>query len=253
MTDTQKAPETPVELKSEDGFTIPSTYIEGGKILGKFASVHEMLDYLAGGGTVDSPASNTPPAPGTPETAPATPVSLAIPEGESALTKGLAADEINRYSRELATKGQLSPESYTALEAKGYTKDFVDTYIQGQKAIRQLEAAQVIQKIGGQAQLDATMKWAKANLSKQEQASFNAAISAADVDAQALLLRGLMARAGINSASVMGTNSPAPQNVPFASEAEYQAAMNDPRYTADARYREEVFARTKATMQVNRR
>ena len=103
------------------------------------------------------------PAPGNPpqNTAPEIPESIVSQEDQ------------NRYGEELAREGRLSDASYAELAKKGLPRDLVDQFIQGQQAASERFFSEVYEFVGGKARYDEMMRWASANLSEEEKASYN--------------------------------------------------------------------------------
>lgn len=103
------------------------------------------------------------PAPGNPpqNTAPEIPESIVSQEDQT------------RYGEELARDGKLSDASYAELAKKGLPRDLVDQFIQGQQAASERFFGEVYQFVGGKERYDAMMRWASANLSEEEKASYN--------------------------------------------------------------------------------
>ena len=103
------------------------------------------------------------PAPGNPpqNTAPEIPESIVSQEDQT------------RYGEELARDGKLSDASYAELAKKGLPRDLVDQFIQGQQAASERFFGEVYQFVGGKERYDEMMRWASANLSEEEKASYN--------------------------------------------------------------------------------
>lgn len=104
------------------------------------------------------------PAPGNPSpqnTAPEIPESIVSQEDQT------------RYGEELARDGKLSDASYAELAKKGLPRDLVDQFIQGQQATSERFFGEVYQFVGGKERYDEMMRWASANLSEEEKASYN--------------------------------------------------------------------------------
>lgn len=104
-----------------------------------------------------TPQQTTPPQ----NTAPEIPESIVSQEDQT------------RYGEELARDGKLSDASYAELAKKGLPRDLVDQFIQGQQAASERFFGEVYQFVGGKDRYDAMMRWASANLSEEEKASYN--------------------------------------------------------------------------------
>ena len=157
--------------------------------------------------------------------------------------KGL---DIATFTREYESTGQLSPESYTALEAKGISRDMVNAYIHGQQVLMDTQVAEVKNSVGGEAEYERLVTWATANLSPQEQQAYDRILQTNDLTTIKLAAAGLKSRYEsamgkdpqvVIGGSVSGRNDGLDR---FGSRAEMVSAMQDPRYAEDPAYRAKV-------------
>ncbi|WP_323115384.1 capsid assembly protein [Pseudomonas guariconensis] len=72
---------------------------------------------------------------------------------DQAIKNGLTEEMAQRIEAEYEGDG-ISEESYKALEAAGYSRHFVDSYIQGQESLADQFVAQVVTYAGGQDKFD---------------------------------------------------------------------------------------------------
>jgi hypothetical protein len=163
------------------------------------------------------------------------------PEGEPSKVNPQEAQDA--AAKEFSEKGELSEETYKSLEAAGFPKDMVDSYIAGQMALAAQRDAQGYELAGGQEQYSAMAKWAGANLTAPELQAFNDAIAGTPAQMKQAIL-GLKAQyegaAGRDPKLVQGGGGNGGVNGAFASRAEVTAAMRDSRYRSDPAYRAEV-------------
>jgi len=164
---------------------------------------------------------------------------------EAVKTAGL---DMNALNREFAEKGELSAESLTALAAKGITKTMVDAYVGGLKAQATQQRASLAEVAGGEDGLTNVYEWAKANITPQEIAAYNAVIATGNMDAAKLALHGIVGRftaaTGKEPSLVSGETAPQVSDEPaFESNAQVEQAMRDPRYQTDEAYRQKVARR----------
>ena len=138
--------------------------------------------------------------------------------------------------------GQLSEETYNALEKAGLPRDLVDSYAAGQQALLQSEEAQIKGVANGQ--YDAMAEWANENLPQEEIDAFDEAVIGGTVQQAKLAVQGLYARyqnatgstPKLTQGSVTGTAT-----MPFKSMQELARAQSDPRYrSGDKAYHEEI-------------
>lgn len=174
---------------------------------------------------------------------------------------GIFADE--RYEAgaiEFERTGDVSPETRAKIaEAFGVPANAVDGFIEGQKALRagataaatadQAKAiAEVHAVIGSEADYGKFMEWSKENLSNDEKVAYNEALDKAPAAAKVML-------AGFNEKYKSAGNG-APRDLTeearggtaaatagYASSAEMQTAMSDPRYESDPAFRAQVAAK----------
>ena len=149
--------------------------------------------------------------------------------------------DFNSLSAEYARDGELSKQSYTDLEAKGYPKDLVDAWIEGQKAVVANTQQRVFNEVGGEQRYREMVGWAAANLSTTEIDAYNAATEQGEASAK-WAAAGLMAKYeaanGKEGKLIQGFASSG--SAGFASRQQLVDAMNDPRYQRDPAFRREV-------------
>jgi len=152
-------------------------------------------------------------------------------------------------SKEYAEKGELTAETYTALEAQGMDRAMVDEYITGQKAIvAGLEAAAASPFEGDFTKYNAAADWAAEKLTDDEIKAFDIQLTSTN---PAIVAQGAKALAAKYAAeadiapdvTIHGDGSTNQGGTSFKSSAEMQAAMSDPRYKNDESYRQEVAAK----------
>lgn len=161
-----------------------------------------------------------------------------------------AADTaVARAQAEFEANGDLSEESYAALEAEGIDRPTVEAYVRGIESSRLLAHTAA----GGEEQYTAMIEWAGKNLSADEIAAYDAATEGSPRDLVAAV-QGLSERfaAGRRNepALLAGGETPLASNDGFKSKAEMVAAMSDPRYRSDEAYRSDVARRMAASMAV---
>lgn len=164
------------------------------------------------------------------------------------------ADEVTReagldlqeVSDEWATNGDLSEDTYSALEDAGYPREAVETYINGLVSGNMALANEAYGVVGGAAEYDAMIDWAIDNLSDDEHGAFDSAVNSGNKAMVLQAVRGLNARYA--SANDDGTREPASTESGRAAVSknsykhldEYMADLNDPRYETSEGYRNQV-------------
>lgn len=175
---------------------------------------------------------------------------------EQAVKNGLDAALIPAMEAEFEEHGKLSEGSYEALAAAGYTRQFVDSYINGQQAIVTKFVNSVVEYAGGQ---EVFQKIHAAMAENQSLgAAFNAALERNDIvtikaliDSGKTTLRskfGVKPKRDLTVSAKPAAQKPAAQKVePFTNRQEMVKAMSDKRYQRDAAYRAQVEARVMAS------
>lgn len=168
-------------------------------------------------------------------------------EAKEAVEK--AGLDFDAMSARFAEKGELPAEDYEALEKAGISKDLVDAYIEGQKALAAVERQQALAEFGGEEAYGKMVSWAATALSPEDIAAYNATVASGDMAQVKLAVAGLKARfeAANGSEPKLVNSEPATNNAGFESRAQLTAAMRDPRYAKDPAYRESVQRRLAAS------
>lgn len=201
----------------------------------KFKSPEDMAKaYAELESKLGKPAEPTPPADPT-----ATPPADQV--ADELATKGL---DLNNFSQEFNTKGELSAESYDKLEKAGYPRNIVDQYIDGQKAQAALYESEVKSIAGGDKGFAEMVDWAKANLSPADIQAYNNAIDSGNAAQAKLAVAGIHAKFASarptepslfngNTGSAMSSDS-------YESIAQMQKDMANPDYAKDPAFRARV-------------
>lgn len=238
--------ETQTETPIENSFVFDPSDIQEGKLFGKYGSLEELKDALL----APKPDPAPPVEDGAADEAVIPTEGLAIPEVTTPESVGLSQEDLAPLYEEFAKEGKLSDASYAALEAKGLPRALVDGYVQGQQALIESRANSVYKAVGGKEVVEKALTWAAKNLSKAEQDAYNQATASAPPETVALLLQGIITKAGIQTTSIAGRASQSLSATPYANQSEFQAALNDERYGRDTVYTNEVHKRAKAAQTV---
>lgn len=153
--------------------------------------------------------------------------------------------DFDKYANEFRTQGGLSDATYQELAQKGYSREFVDTYIDGQQARATRDRNELVSGVGGEDAFKQLSSWAAVNLSAQELAGFNQQVTVSK-DSAAIALQWLKGKYesanGVRPQLLSGDGSPTYQGG-FRSQDEVIRAMRDPRYKTDEAYRQGVYDR----------
>ena len=158
-------------------------------------------------------------------------------------------------SKEIAAKGDISPEAKTAFAAKleevGLSPALVDDYITGQKAAMDAAVKDIMSVAGGEQGYLELAEWAKETLSDAELQAFINIMESADVNTAKLTLGNLHARyrSSVPSAGkrLKGGTGVTAGDI-FHSWEQQLDAQKDPRYSRDPAFRAEVEQKIERTL-----
>lgn len=175
----------------------------------------------------------------TPEDKPAT--------SEDAASKAVADAglDMSALSKEYAESGELSEGSYEALAKAGISKEIVADYIEGKQAQAEVMRSQAYSVTEGAEGYKAMVEYAKANLSAEDIADYNAAVNSKDAKVREAAVKGLWqlynSESGNASANLITktTNSKTGDGS-YQSRQEMMADMNKPEYKSDPAFRAKV-------------
>lgn len=160
-------------------------------------------------------------------------------------TQGL---DFTAYTQEFAEKGELSADSIQKLVSSGIPESLIANYVEGVKALGEMQTQKVYGLAGGESQYQTMMEWASENLEESEIDAYNRIMEAGDYSSIQIAVKGLQARyTQVNGqpAKLIQGEVSGPSGGIFRSVAEVTAAMKDPRYAKDPAYRRDVENRLK--------
>lgn len=166
---------------------------------------------------------------------------------ETAIERGLSAESVERIQAEYEEDG-ISEKSYQELEAVGYSRAFIDSYVRGQEALVDSYIAQVKAYAGGVEKFDALYSHLETSNPDAAESLMNA-LESRDLGT----VKAIINLAGASRAKTFGrqptrsvtqraipAKAQAPKQEGFANRAEMVKAMSDPRYRTDSAYRRSV-------------
>lgn len=151
--------------------------------------------------------------------------------------------DFEALSNEYYANGELSPDTYIDLAKKGYSKEVVDTFIDGHKAKQEAQLHSLYELAGGRDAFDTAVDWASKSWDVEDIKAFNTIISSGDDDSIRFAVKSLMdkAKVGMTKNPNLMNGSPSSQTRGvFANRDEYLNALKDPRYRKDPAYRTAV-------------
>ena len=150
---------------------------------------------------------------------------------------------MEKLSSEYAEKGELDAKSYEALEKAGIPKEYVNQFIEGQKAVADQQTTSIKDIVGGADAYTEMSEWAAENMSEQEKTAYNTAVNSKDIETAKLAVVGLKAKfenANGNEPSLVEGKATITGQGGYKSWAEVTAAMGDDRYQKDPAYQNMV-------------
>jgi hypothetical protein len=153
--------------------------------------------------------------------------------------------DLEKYTVEFTSQGQLTEESRTELRNFGIKDEVIDGYLKDVKAAADLAKAFAFNEVGGEENYYAMINFAAQSLSPQEKDAYNAELTNPDLGKRREAIKNLWAKYTEANPQFLEGNpgGGTTTDSAFRSEAEWRTAMKDPRYMKDAAYRESVMRR----------
>lgn len=150
--------------------------------------------------------------------------------------------------------GKFTEEDYADLAKKGFSKDFVDTYVEGQKAKELSYYENIVKPYGSMEDYAEATVYAQANWSEAQVKAYNDALSKADESTTTILVSALMKefnsskKGATPNGPITNTRQPQPKAITgYETKSDMTKDMNDPRYGKDASYTKKVEDKLLAT------
>jgi len=226
---------------------------ENGLILGKFKSVEDLaasykeLEGKLGQSTKEDQSETTEE---TETTEPEFNAKEFYGDGLANVLEEVGIDP-QEISNRFTETGEINNDDYSKLEKAGFSKQVIDTYLDGLKgtsnaASEDIATAQIQaikDSVGGDETYSKMVSWAVENLPDNEVKEFNSLTETANATAIKLAVQGLYSQynnaMGVEPNLVSGRASQSGPT-PYRSTAEVVTAMSDPRYGKDVTYTEDV-------------
>jgi len=171
-------------------------------------------------------------------------------EGLASVLEEVGIDP-QEISQRFVDNDSISDDDYSKLENAGFSKQVVDTYLDGLRGVGAADAneipADIIKgikdSVGGDETYGQMQSWAEQNLSDEEGVAFNNLMDTGDAATIQLAVEGLYSRysKSMGVEPNLYTGRPAASGpTPYRSTAEVVNAMSDKRYGKDVTYTEDV-------------
>ena len=227
---------------------------ENGLILGKFKSVEDLaasykeLEGKLGAATEEDQAETSEQE--------ETETTESDFDAEEYYGDGLASvlEEVGIDPQEISNRftetGEINDDDYTKLGEAGFSKQVIDTYLDGLRNggvtgedIASAQIQGIKDSVGGDDNYSKMVAWAVDNLPANEVNEFNSLTETGNATAIKFAVQGLYSQynnaMGVEPNLVTGRASQSGPT-PFRSTAEVVTAMSDPRYGKDVTYTEDV-------------
>ena len=227
---------------------------ENGLILGKFKSVEDLaasykeLEGKLGAATEEDQAETSEQE--------ETETTESDFDAEEYYGDGLASvlEEVGIDPQEISNRftetGEINEDDYTKLGEAGFSKQVIDTYLDGLRNggvtgedIASAQIQGIKDSVGGDDNYSKMVAWAVDNLPANEVNEFNSLTETGNATAIKFAVQGLYSQynnaMGVEPNLVTGRASQSGP-APFRSTAEVVTAMSDPRYGKDVTYTEDV-------------
>jgi len=153
---------------------------------------------------------------------------------------------LDKYYDEYSKEGKLTETSYGELAKLGLDRGVVDAYINGQTALADQRTNSIMSTVGGKEQYSEMIDWASKNLSSEEIKAFNSTIDSGSLEQAQLAIAGVQAKyTSNNSEPNLFSGNKSDSNVGYRSVGEMLADINDPRYSTDSAFRQDVEQKVK--------
>ena len=247
--------ETP-PMSAEDLQTLAKNETDdNGLILGKFKSVEDLAaSYKELEGKLGQVTEED-----QPQTEEETETTEAEFNAEEFYGDGLASvlEEVGIDPQEISNRfeetGEINDDDYAKLGEAGFSKQVIDTYLDGLRGggatgedIATAQIQGIKDSVGGDENYGKMVAWALDNLPADEIKEFNSLTETANPTAIKFAVQGLYSQynnaMGVEPNLVSGRASQSGTR-PFQSAAEVEAAVSDPRYGKDVAYTQSVYAR----------
>lgn len=153
-----------------------------------------------------------------------------------------------------ANDGKFTEQDYVDLEAKGYSKEFVDTYVAGVQAKERAYYEGLLEPYGGMKEYADAIVFAKETWDTKQIETYNKALATADEATTQLLVSSLIKEYKSSKVTptekgpITQTTQPRATSVQgYETKSDMTKDMNDPRYGKDASYTSKVEAKLLAT------
>lgn len=170
---------------------------------------------------------------------------LSVAENEAIVNLTNAGVDYESITKQYLETGSITEESYTSLEAAGYPRALVNTYMEAKQGQADGIRVALLSEIGGEAKFQQMVQFARANYTAEQLEAYNTAVSSGDYATVSQAVRALKAsyegKRGVQPQYLQGNTVPnTGAGDVFRDMSEFLDALNDPRYSKSEAYRQTV-------------
>lgn len=158
-----------------------------------------------------------------------------------------AGVDYDALSQEFWQNGDLSDESYDALEKAGIPRSIVDSYIDAQMAMVENQRSAIMGEVGGPDGYAELTAWAADNLDQSEIDYYNKVIDGNDFDAIRMVVRSVAARRdaaeGVEPSRNLSGSVTGGTGGVYESVSQLMSDMQSKQYETDPAFRAQVEAK----------
>jgi hypothetical protein len=148
----------------------------------------------------------------------------------------------DQAEKEFNETGNVSEETLSALEKVGLSKNYINNYISGLKALATQFEAKAYDTTGGQENYTKMTAWVASNLSAAEVERFNSGV-ASDDETALYTIKGMYARYNLETKEPnlrMGETGTQSAGEVYESVSQMKSDMKNPKYDSDPAFRKMV-------------
>lgn len=158
------------------------------------------------------------------------------------------AVDFDKYTSEFFKDGSISAESYAELAKQGFSKQVVDTFIEGKQIKMEQTTKGIYDSAGGQEMYDAAIKWASEHWDITKQEAFNTIFDGTNTESAKFAVQALVTefRSKGNPPSLIhGEKGNTVSGTFYDSYRQFLNDVGSKEYKTDSSFRDKVDAKLK--------
>lgn len=153
--------------------------------------------------------------------------------------------DLNALAAEYMKSGELSAETVKSLNGKGFSKDMIDTFIEGRRAQAEKLVSDITSAAGSKEEVRNVLDFVKDNGTPEDIEAYNKAVDSGDTTTAKRIFQSFVAdyRASDGEPSLLTGGAGGKGIAPYESWAQVSADMSKPEYKSDPAFAAQVAAR----------